>query len=80
MTRHNYIELQNVSVAGAGPAAVTDACGLRFDAAAGAHKALAADGAVAVTFTGVGPTGAQLTIQGWLKINENGTIRYIPYW
>ncbi|KKM25826.1 hypothetical protein LCGC14_1591070, partial [marine sediment metagenome] len=40
VTRHNYIDIQDVSLAGAGPAALTDACVLRFDAAAGTHKAL----------------------------------------
>ena len=40
VTRHNYIEVQDVSLAGAGPAALTDAAVFRFDAAAGTHKAL----------------------------------------
>lgn len=80
VTRHNYIDLNTPTLGGAGPAAVTDAAVFRFDAAPGTHKALAADAAVAVTFTALGPTGAQTTIQGWMKINVNGTLRYIPFW
>ncbi len=80
VTRHNYFDIPNVLLTGGGPAALTDACVFRFNAAAGTHAALAADGIVAVTFTGVGPTGAQLTIQGWMKINVNGTLRYVPFW
>jgi hypothetical protein len=80
VTRHNYVKYENVSVAGAGPAAVTDAAIAWFDAAVGTHKATASNGSVAVTITSVGPTGAQTTIQGWIKVNMNGTIRYIPFW
>lgn len=40
VTRHNYLDVQDVSLGGAGPAALTDAAVLRFDAAAGTHKAL----------------------------------------
>ena len=40
-----------------------------------------ANAAVAVTFTGVGPTGSTAgPPQGWLRINVNGTDRYTPYW
>jgi len=68
VTRHNYIDVQNVSVAGVGPAAVTDACVFRFDANAGTHKAV--DGAtVKVTPGGV---------DAWVKININGTVLYVP--
>src|SRR3990167_5486075 len=68
VTRHNYIDVQNVSVAGAGPAAVTDAAVMRFDAVAGTHKATV--GATTKTT----PTA----VQAWLKINVNGTLHYIP--
>ncbi len=80
VTRHNYLDLLTPTLGGVGPAALTDAAVFRFDAAPGTHKALAADGAVVTTFTGVGPTGAQTTIQGWMKINVAGTLRYIPFW
>jgi len=80
VTRHNYLDLANVTVAGVGPAAVTDAAVFRFNAATGTHSALAANGSVATAITSLGPTGAQTTIQGWMKINVNGTLRYIPYW
>jgi len=41
VTRHNYIDIQDVSVAGDGPAAVTNAAVLRFNADIGTHKSLA---------------------------------------
>ncbi len=68
VTRHNYIDVQNVSVAGAGPAAVTDACVFRFDAAAGTHKAVDAGS------THPHPTD----VDAWVKINVNGTLYYLP--
>ncbi len=68
VTRHNYWDIQDVSVAGEGPAAVTDACVMRFDAAAGTHKAtVGATTKVTVT-----------AVQAWVKVNINGTIHYIP--
>lgn len=76
VTRFNYLDLRNV----AGAATITDAAAMRFDAAPGTHKALAANAAVAVTITSVGPTGAQTTVQGWIKMNINGTLRYVPFW
>jgi len=80
VTRHNYIDVQNVSVAGIGPAAVTDSAVFRFDNVAGTHNALASNAAVAVTI-GAGPTGSTAgNPQGWMKINVNGTLRYMPYW
>jgi hypothetical protein len=79
VTRHNYFDLNNVTLSGAGPAALTDAAVFRFNAAAGTHAALAANGSVATSLTSVGPTGAQTTVQGWLKINVNGTLRYVPF-
>ena len=40
-----------------------------------------ANGSVASVLTAnAGPTGAATSIQGWLKININGTNHYIPYW
>lgn len=40
-----------------------------------------ANGAVATTFGGVGPVGANAGNQlGWLRINVAGTDRYVPYW
>ncbi len=78
VTRHNYLDLNNVTLASS--AVLTDAAVFRFDAAPGTHSALASNGAVVVTITGVGPTGAQTTIQGWMKINVNGTLRYMPFW
>lgn len=40
-----------------------------------------ADGSVACVFTATqGPTGAQTAIQGWMRVNMNGTDRYIPFW
>lgn len=77
-TRYNYLDVNNVALASS--AVLTDGAVFRFDAAAGTHCALAADAAVATVFTSVGPTGAQTTIQGWMKINVNGTLRYIPFW
>ena len=68
VTRHNYIDIQDVSVAGAGPAAVTNACVLRFDAAAGTHKATV--GATTKTTPG--------GVDAWLKVNINGTLYYVP--
>jgi hypothetical protein len=47
---------------------ITDACVFRFDAAAGTHAALGA----ASTKTTPG------TVQGWLKVNVNGTVMYSP--
>lgn len=65
VTRHNYINVQDVSVAGAGPATVTDACLLRFDAALGTHKAT----------TNADKTGNANS--GTIKVNVNGTIYHI---
>ena len=68
VTRHNYFDINNPVLAGVGPAALTDACLFRFDAAAGTHKAVdAASTKVTVT-----------AVDGWMKINVNGTIMYIP--
>lgn len=68
VTRHNYLDVKNVTLAGAGPAALTDACFARFDAAAGTHKAVAS-GTTKTTPGGV---------DAWVKVNINGTIHYMP--
>jgi hypothetical protein len=66
VTRHNYIDVNNVAVTGVGPAAVTNACVFRFDAAAGTHKAVDA------ATTKSTPTA----VDAWIKHNINGTIFY----
>ncbi len=66
--RHNYIDYQNPNLAGTGPAALTDACVGRFDAAAGTHKAV--DSGSTKTTPG--------TVDAWLKYNVNGAIYYSP--
>jgi hypothetical protein len=75
ITRFTYLKLTNPT----GAATVTDAAAFGFDAAVGTHKALASNGAVATVLGSVGPAGSQTTVQGWLKINVNGTLRYIPF-
>lgn len=76
VTRLNYLEFFNYNTGGS---TITDAPAFQFNAAPGTHKALAANGSVAVTVTSLGPTGAQTTIQGWIKVNVAGTLRYIPF-
>lgn len=77
VTRHNYINLINV----AGTSTTTAAAVIRFDAAVGTHKALAANSTVATTLGSTGPTGATAGApQGWMRINVNGTLRFIPFW
>lgn len=66
VTRHNYMNVKNISLSGT--AAVTDAAVMRFDAAAGTHKAIDAG----TTKTSPG------TVSAWVKININGTIYYVP--
>lgn len=68
ITRHNYMDLNNPVLTGAGPAALTDAAVFRFDAAAGTHKATKA----ATTKITVGGVDA------WVIINMNGTLMYMP--
>jgi hypothetical protein len=78
VTRHNYIDVQQPALTNV---TVTDACVFRFDANVGTHLALASPGAVGVTLLGTGPTGANAgNPLGWIKINVNGTKRFIPYW
>lgn len=76
VTRFSYLKC----VQPTGAATITDGAFAWFDAAVGTHKALASNAAVAVTITSVGPTGSQTTIQGWIKMNINGTLRYVPFW
>ncbi len=68
VTRHNYIDIPNVALTGAGPAALTDACVFRYNAAVGTHKAL--DAATTKTTPG--------GVDGWEKKNVNGTIMFSP--
>lgn len=65
VTRHNYIDVEDVVVSGAGPAAVTDACVFRFNAALGTHKATTALDKTANAKSGT------------IKVNVNGTIYHI---
>ena len=39
-----------------------------------------ANGSVATAISSVGPTGAQTTIQGWIRVDVAGTPRYVPFW
>lgn len=40
---------------------------------------MTANGAVATTMTGIGPTGSHTTVQEWMTVtNAAGTVRYIP--
>jgi len=64
VTRHNYWNLTNA----AGTSTITDAAVMRFDAAIGTHKALAAG----TTKTTPG------AVTGWLKVNVNGTLHFSP--
>lgn len=66
VTRHNYLDVNNPVLASG--AAVTDAALVRFDAAAGTHKALV--GATTKTTPG--------GVDAWIKININGTLAYVP--
>ncbi len=68
VTRHNYIDLPNVALTGAGPAALTDACLFRTNAAIGTHKMI--DAATTKTTPG--------GVDAWVKFDSNGTIVYIP--
>jgi hypothetical protein len=66
VTRHNYIMMNNPVLEGT--ATLTDACAIRFDAAAGTHKAV--DSGTTKTSPG--------TVDAWVKVNVNGTIHYLP--
>lgn len=65
VTRLNYIDLNNATLSST---TLTDACVFRLDAAVGTHKA--ADSGTTKTTPG--------TVNGWLKVNVNGTLYYIP--
>jgi len=66
VTRHNYIDAKDVALAGS--AVVTDACLVRFNAAAGTHKAV--DAGTTKTTPG--------TVDAWIKVNVAGTVYYSP--
>jgi hypothetical protein len=66
VTRHNYITLVDVTVAGS--AVVTNAAAIYFNAAIGTHKAI--DSGTTKTSPG--------TVTAWMKVNLNGVIHYIP--
>jgi hypothetical protein len=79
VTRHNYVQMD--SPAFSGGANVTDACVIRFTAAPGVHKALAANGTAATTLGSTGPVaGTAGAPKGWMKMNVSGAIRYVPFW
>jgi hypothetical protein len=65
VTRHNYIDVNNAATTNV---TITDAAVMRFDAAAGTHKAVDSG----TTKSSPGTVGA------WLKININGTLYYLP--
>lgn len=65
VTRHNYLNFNNITVTGT--ATVTDAAVARFNADAGTHKAVSS-----------GNSGILGTTSGWLKYNLNGTLAYCP--
>jgi hypothetical protein len=64
LTRLNYLEMDQF----AGTSTVTDAAVIRFNAAAGTHKAV--DAGTTKTTPG--------TVSAWVKVNINGTIHYMP--
>lgn len=70
VTRHNYMDCRNPSLAGG--AALTDACLVRFNAAAGTHKAV--DAGSDKDF------GGELAapVAAWIKFNLDGTVLYSP--
>jgi hypothetical protein len=75
VARHNYIKVPNFktgSVPSVSPARSyvqpADACLFQFDADAGTHKAV--DSGTTKTTPG--------TVDAWVKVNLNGTIRFIP--
>lgn len=68
VTRHNYFDLNNPVLGGAGPAALTDACVFRYNAAPGTHKAV--DSGTTKTTPG--------TVDAWEKRNVDGAIYFVP--
>jgi hypothetical protein len=77
-TRHNYIKLENASLAGG--AAITDGCALWFDAAAGTHTAVDAHAGGGTPTLGAASAPVTGDPDAWVKINVNGTIMRIPAW
>ncbi len=67
VTRHNYLDINNPVLAGVGPAALTDACLFRTNAAIGTHKMI--DAATTKTTPGA--------VDFWIKVNSNGTVGYV---
>lgn len=69
VTRLNYMDLNNPSeTETSGTITITDAAVMRFDAAAGTHKAI--DAGTTKTTPG--------TVDAWMKINLNGVIYFSP--
>jgi hypothetical protein len=66
VTRHDYIDINQPSLLSS--AAVTDAAVMRFNAAAGTHKAV--DSSTTKSTPG--------SVDAWVKINVNGTIMFMP--
>ena len=62
----------------AAPTGATNNYALWVDAGAVRLDATTANGTVATAMSALGPTGSNTTIQEWLTININGTVRYIP--
>jgi hypothetical protein len=78
VARHNYIDYQNPSTAGA--AAVTAACIARFDANAGTHLAVAAHTGSGTPTLGSASAPVTGDPDAWVRINVNGTVMLIPAW
>ena len=69
VTRHNYINCEDLSeTETSGTITITDACLVRYNAAAGTHKAV--DSGTTKTTPG--------TVDAWEKRNVNGTVYYCP--
>lgn len=71
VTRHNYIEMQNVQLIDS--AAITNAAAIRFDAGIGTHYALAS------AFTTTDSNADTTNWAGGVIININGTLYKIPF-
>lgn len=70
VTRHNYMDINDISLAGG--AAVTDAAVMRFDAAIGTHKAVAA------AFQTTDSNGDTTDWTSGIIVNHNGVLHKIP--
>lgn len=77
-TRHNYLKYENPSVAAG--AAVTDACVMWFDAAAGTHLAVDAHAGGGTPTLGAASAPVTGDPDAWVKINVNGTVMRMPAW